>query len=60
MNTNELLPIIRRVRRPLLPVDAPPVPLGYVEPVPVVAASEPLPKPTPTIKPSTNRAKRTD
>jgi hypothetical protein len=57
MNTNELLPIIRRVRRPLVPVDAPPVPVGNVEPVPVVAASEQPTKPATIIKPSKNRAK---
>ena len=34
---NELLPIIRRARRPLVVVDAPPVVVGNVEPVlPVV------------------------
>jgi hypothetical protein len=37
MNTNELLPIIRRVRRPLVAADLPPVVVGNVEPVRVEA-----------------------
>jgi hypothetical protein len=44
MNTNELLPIIRRVRRPLVAADTPPVVVGNVEPVLVeaVPAVEPV------------------
>ncbi len=34
---NELLPIIRRKRRPLVIADAPPVVVGNVEPVQAVA-----------------------
>ncbi|HEU5071084.1 MAG TPA: hypothetical protein VFV96_11830 [Verrucomicrobiae bacterium] len=34
---NQLLPIIRRVRRPLVLVDVPPVRVGSVEPPPVNA-----------------------
>lgn len=37
---NELFPIVRRMRRPLLVEDAPPVVVGNVEP-PVVEAAEP-------------------
>lgn len=36
---NQLLPIIRRVRRPLLVADTPPVMVGNVEPVPASAAT---------------------
>jgi hypothetical protein len=39
MNTNELLPIIRRVRRPLVAVDSPPVAVGSVEPLKVEAVT---------------------
>ena len=37
---NQLLPIIRRVRRPLLVVDAPPVVVGNVEPIEAKAEIE--------------------
>jgi hypothetical protein len=38
MSMNQLLPIIRRVRRPLVVVDVPPARVGSVEPPPVSAA----------------------
>lgn len=38
MSMNQLLPIIRRVRRPLVVVDVPPLRVGSVEPPPVSAA----------------------
>jgi hypothetical protein len=44
---NELLPIIRRVRRPLLTVDVPPPVVGNVEPVQANAE---------TLKPETLKA----
>ena len=37
---NQLLPIIRRVRRPLLTVDAPPPVVAHVEPVQLSAELE--------------------
>jgi hypothetical protein len=51
MNTNELLPIIRRVRRPLVTMDAPPVVVGNVEPVKVEAVPpvEPVEKVAPAL-----------
>ena len=42
---NELLPIIRRQRRPLIAADAPPLGAGKVEPVPPVARVENLEPP---------------
>lgn len=45
-----LFPIIRRVRRPLVVADAPPVVMGGVEPVQPVATL-PLVKPVATDKP---------
>jgi hypothetical protein len=47
---NELLPIIRRVRRPLLTVDVPPPVLGSVEPVQVNAELGNIQQPTSNIE----------
>ena len=51
---NELLPIIRRKRRPLIVADAPPVVVGNVEPVQAVAT-----KPVETIE-SEKRPEKND
>ena len=45
---NQLLPIIRRVRRPLIVTDAPPVIVGNVEPPKVDAESLKTPEPEKT------------
>ena len=53
---NELLPIIRRARRPLVPVEVPPVVVGNVEPVEVVVPPVPTETAVPEPEPETNDA----
>jgi hypothetical protein len=51
MNTNELLPIIRRLRRPLVAADVPPVVVGSVEPVGLEMAAPVVTEPTEVVPP---------
>lgn len=54
---NELLPIIRRARRPLVVVDAPPVVVGNVAPVEIVAPPLPVEPVVNELEPQSNDAK---
>jgi hypothetical protein len=53
---NELLPIIRRARRPLVVVDAPPVVVGNVAPVEVVVPPVPVKPVVNELEPQSNDA----
>jgi len=57
---DQLYPIIRRVRRPLVVVDAPPVLVGNVEPVKVDATSTDVQAPAINPEPATQNAEPTD
>ena len=57
---NELYPIVRRKRRPLLEADAPPVVVGNRDAVAANVALELIQPPTPNLEPPVTDGKATD